>query len=128
MNEINNKRKFLTTHEWVQMQDDGSSKVGISDFAQDQLGDIVFVELPEIGQQIEAEDEAAIVESVKAASEINSPLSGEVIEINEELEDNPEIINSSPYDDGWFYQLSPSNIEELDSLLDEEEYINSCES
>ena len=106
MNEINNKRKFLTTHEWVQMQDDGSAKVGISDFAQDQLGDIVFVELPEIGQQIEAEDEAAIVESVKAASEINS----------------------SPYDDGWFYQLSPSNIEELDSLLDEEEYINSCES
>ena len=87
MNEINNKRKFLTTHEWVQMQDDGSAKVGISDFAQDQLGDIVFVELPEIGQQIEAEDEAAIVESVKAASEL-TPLSGEVIAINEELEDN----------------------------------------
>ena len=98
MNEINNKRKFLTTHEWVQMQNDGSAKVGISDYAQDQLGDIVFVELPEIGQKIEAEDEAAIVESVKAASEINSPLSGEVIAINEELEDNPEIINCSPYD------------------------------
>ena len=128
MSDIPGDLKFLSSHEWARVESDGTITIGISDHAQDLLGDIVFVELPEVGQSVDAENDTAIVESVKAASEINSPLSGEVIAINEELEDNPEIINSSPYDDGWFYQLSPSNIEELDSLLDQEEYINSCES
>lgn len=91
------------------------------------MGDIVFVELPEVGQSIDAESDAAIVESVKAASDVYSPLSGEVIEVNSLLEDQPEIINSSPYDDGWFYKMSPSDLSEIDNLLSPEDYSAVCE-
>lgn len=128
MNNLTDKTRFLASHEWVRIEEDGSATIGISNFAQEQLGDIVFVELPEIGSNVSAGDEAAVVESVKAASEICSPLSGEIIEINESLEDGPEIINSSPYDEGWFYKITPTNIDEFDSLLNEQEYKNSCEA
>ena len=119
--------KFLSSHEWVRVEVDGTVTVGISDHAQDLLGDIVFVELPEVGQSIDAESDAAIVESVKAASDVYSPLSGEVIEVNSLLEDQPEIINSSPYDDGWFYKMSPSDLSEIDNLLSPEDYSAVCE-
>ena len=91
------------------------------------MGDIVFVELPEVGQSLDAETDAAIVESVKAASDVYSPLSGEVMEVNSLLEDQPEIINSSPYEDGWFFKLNPADMGELDNLLSPEDYSDSCE-
>ena len=94
--------KFLASHEWIRLCDDNVVVVGISDHAQEQLGDVVFVELPSIGDSVMSGDEAAVVESVKAASEVYSPFTGEVIEINEALEDSPELVNSSPYDDGWW--------------------------
>ena len=119
--------KFLSSHEWVRVEADGSVTVGISDHAQDLLGDIVFVELPEIGLSVGAENDAAIVESVKAASDVCSPISGEVTEVNSMLEDQPEIINSSPYEDGWFYKMTPSDLGEIDNLLSPEDYSEVCE-
>ena len=127
MNEIPGDLKFLSSHEWARVELDGTITIGISDYAQDLLGDIVFVELPEVGQSVDAENDTAIVESVKAASDIYSPLSGEVIEVNSQLEDQPEIINSSPYEDGWFFKLAPSDIGELENLLSPEDYIDICE-
>ena len=127
MNEIPADLKFLSSHEWARVESDGTITVGISDHAQDLLGDIVFVELPEVGQSVDAESDAAIVESVKAASDLYSPLSGEVIEVNSLLEDQPEIINSSPYEDGWFYKLNPSDMREFDNLLSPEDYSDVCE-
>ena len=127
MNEIPGDLKFLSSHEWARVELDGTITIGISDYAQDLLGDIVFVELPEVGQSVDAENDTAIVESVKAASDIYSPLSGEVIEVNSLLEDQPEIINSSPYDDGWLFKLAPSDIGELDNLLSPEDYSDICE-
>ena len=127
MSNIPGDLKFLSSHEWARVESDGTITIGISDHAQDLLGDIVFVELPEIGQSVDAENDTAIVESVKAASDIYSPLSGEVIEVNSLLEDQPEIINSSPYEDGWFYKLTPSDLSELDNLLSPEDYSEVCE-
>ena len=127
MNDIPADLKFLSSHEWARVESDGTITIGISDHAQDLLGDIVFVELPEVGQSLDAESDAAIVESVKAASDVYSPLSGEVIEVNSLLEDQPEIINSSPYEDGWFYKLNPSDMGELDNLLSSEDYSDACE-
>ena len=127
MADIPGDLKFLSSHEWVRVEPDGSVTIGISDHAQDLLGDIVFVELPEIGQSIDAETDAAIVESVKAASDVYSPISGEVTEVNPILEDQPEIINSSPYEDGWFYKMMPSDLGEIENLLSPEDYIEVCE-
>ena len=127
MSEIPGDLKFLSSHEWARVELDGTITIGISDYAQDLLGDIVFVELPEVGQSVDAESDTAIVESVKAASDIYSPLSGEVIEVNSQLEDQPEIINSSPYEDGWFFKLAPSDIGELENLLSPEDYSDICE-
>lgn len=127
MNDVPADLKFLSSHEWARVESDGTITIGISDHAQDLLGDIVFVELPEVGQLVDAESDAAIVESVKAASDVYSPLSGEVIEVNSLLEDQPEIINSSPYEDGWFYKLNPSDMSEFDNLLSPEDYIDVCE-
>jgi len=127
MSEIPGDLKFRPSHEWVRVEEDGSATVGISDHAQDQLGDIVFVELPETGRQISAEDEIAIVESVKAASDVYSPISGEIIEINELLIDAPETVNESPYTDGWFFKIQPENIDELNDLLSPDEYGEMCE-
>ncbi len=127
MSDIPGDLKFLSSHEWVRVEVDGTVTVGISDHAQDLLGDIVFVELPEVGQSIDAESDAAIVESVKAASDVYSPISGEVTEINSILEDQPEIINSSPYEDGWFFKMMPSDLDEIENLLSPEDYSEVCE-
>lgn len=108
-------------HEWIRM-DDGIGTVGISDFAQEQLGDVVYVELPEVGKTVAQFAEVAVVESVKAASEARAPVSGEVIEVNEALNDNPELVNSSPIGDGWLFKLRISDLSELDSLMDEAAY------
>ena len=127
MSDIPGDLKFLSSHEWVRVEPDGSVTIGISDHAQDLLGDIVFVELPDIGQSIDAETDAAIVESVKAASDVYSPISGEVTEVNSILEDQPEIINSSPYEDGWFFKMVPSDLDEIENLLSPEDYSEVCE-
>ena len=118
--------KFLASHEWIRLSDDNVVVVGISDHAQEQLGDVVFVELPSIGDSIVSGDEAAVVESVKAASEVYSPFTGEVIEVNEALEDNPELVNSSPYDDGWFFKLkvSDENLENIHSFMNADSYLS----
>ena len=123
MNEVPSDLKFLDSHEWVKV-DENTVIVGISDHAQDELGEVVFVELPAIGDEFVSGDEAAVVESVKAASEVYTPLSGEVIEVNEALEENPEFVNTSPYEDGWFFKLrvSDENLGSIDSLMTAEEY------
>ena len=123
MNETPSDLKFLDSHEWVKV-DDNTAIVGISDHAQNELGEVVFVELPAIGDEFVSGDEAAVVESVKAASEVYTPLSGEVIEVNEALEENPELVNTSPYEDGWFFKLrvSDENLGSIDSLMTAEEY------
>jgi len=127
MQDLPNNYKFLASHEWAKLEDDGIVTVGISDYAQDQLGDIVFVELPELNSEFNQEDEAAVVESVKAASEIYSPVGGKVVEINTILEESPELVNSSPYDEGWFFKLKPLDVSEFDNLLSPEDYDNLCE-
>ncbi|GIR02171.1 MAG: glycine cleavage system H protein [Gammaproteobacteria bacterium] len=123
MNETPSDLKFLDSHEWVKV-DDNTVIVGISDHAQNELGEVVFVELPAIGDEFVSGDEAAVVESVKAASEVYTPLSGEVIEVNEALEESPELVNTSPYEDGWFFKLrvSDENLGSIDSLMTAEEY------
>lgn len=128
MAEIPNNLKFLDSHEWARLEEDGTVTVGISDHAQGLLGDIVFVELPDTGKIINKKDDIAIVESVKAASDVYSPLSGEIVSVNEALNDNPELINSSPYDDGWFFKIKPQNNDELEDLLDAEAYAQVSES
>ena len=122
-----NEIRYLASHEWGRIDEEGILTVGISDHAQDLLGDIVFVELPDIGKMLEAEEESAIVESVKAASDVYSPLSGEVIEVNEKLLDEPEIVNGSPYEEGWFFKIRLDDGSEFENLMTEEEYTNSCE-
>ena len=123
MNETPSDLKFLDSHEWIK-EDDNTVIVGISDHAQNELGEVVFVELPAIGDEFVAGDEAAVVESVKAASEVYTPISGEVIEVNDALEENPELVNTSPYEEGWFFKLkvSDENLESIDSLMTAEEY------
>jgi glycine cleavage system H protein len=119
--------RYLASHEWGRIDEEGILTVGISEHAQDLLGDIVFVELPDIGKELDAEEESAIVESVKAASDVYAPLSGEVIEINEKLLDEPEIVNSSPLEDGWFFKIKLNDSAAFESLMTEEEYNASCE-
>ena len=123
MNETPGDLKFLDSHEWIK-EDDNTVVVGISDHAQNELGEVVFVELPSIGDEFISGDEAAVVESVKAASEVYTPISGEVIEVNDALEENPELVNTSPYEDGWFFKLkvSDENLGSIDSLMTAEEY------
>jgi glycine cleavage system H protein len=119
--------RYASSHEWARLEDDGTVTVGISDHAQSALGDVVYVETPELGSTLSAGDEAGVVESVKAASDIYSPVSGEVIAINEILEAAPETINEDPYHDGWFFRIQPTDLEELESLLDADAYIMQCE-
>jgi len=122
MADIPENLKYLESHEWAKIEDDGTVTVGISDHAQELLGDIVFVELPQVGSSIEKQADVAVVESVKAASDVYSPVSGEIIATNENLENAPETVNSSPYDDGWFFKIKPTNIDEVSDLLDAEAY------
>ncbi|WP_226642119.1 glycine cleavage system protein GcvH [Microbulbifer variabilis] len=127
MSEIRNELKYLSSHEWARLEEDGTVTIGISDHAQDALGDVVYVETPEVGSTLAAGDEAGVVESVKAASDIYSPVSGEVVEVNETLEESPETVNSSPYDDGWFFRIKPSDVSELDNMLDADAYRSESE-
>lgn len=113
--------KYTEDHEWVLVEDELVT-VGITDFAQDSLGDIVFVELPEIGTMLVAGKPFGVVESVKAVSDVYAPISGEVVEVNEELPDSPETLNTSPYEDGWMIKIKPSDSSQLDELLDADEY------
>ena len=118
---------YTDSHEWVDAGDDGNARIGITDHAQEQLGDLVYVELPAEGDEISQGDPCAVVESVKAASDIYSPVSGRVIAINEDLDGDPAIINSDPYEDGWLFELELFDTEELDGLKDAEAYEESLE-
>ena len=121
MSEVPAELKYLSSHEWVLIEDDVAT-VGISDHAQELLGDLVYVELPEVGTVISAGDSVGVVESVKAASDMYAPISGEVIEINEDLQNSPEHINHDPYGDGWMYKVALEDVEEVGELLDAEAY------
>jgi glycine cleavage system H protein len=114
--------KYTEAHEWLRLEEDGNVTIGITDYAQEQLGDVVFVELPDIGGELGEGDEAAVVESVKAAGEVNSPLTGEIVSCNEQLADTPELVNTSPMEEGWFFRMKPVDLSVLDSLMDESGY------
>jgi len=128
MSNIPGNLKYTQSHEWVREEDDGSVTIGITDHAQELLGDLVFVELPEVGTSLDAGDECAVVESVKAASDVYSPLSGEVAEVNESLADAPETINENAYEDGWIFRLALSDSDELEGLMDADAYATHCEN
>lgn len=121
MSNTPNDLKYASSHEWARLEGD-IVVVGITDHAQEALGDLVFVELPEVGDTVAAGDEAGVVESVKAASDIYAPVSGEIVAINDALSDSPEIINSDPYGEGWMYKIKVSDVSELDNLLTADEY------
>ena len=122
MSDLPTELKYAGSHEWARLESDGTVVVGITDHAQAALGDIVYIELPEVGATLDAGSEIAVVESVKAASDIFSPLSGEVIEINPALEDEPGTVNLSPYADGWFFRVKPSEVNELEDMMDASDY------
>lgn len=122
MSEAPTNLKYAKSHEWVRSEDDGTVTVGISDHAQAALGDLVFVETPQVGTALAAGDACAVVESVKAASDVYSPLPGEVVAVNERLVDTPELVNSDPYGDGWLFRLQPASPDALEPLLDAEAY------
>ena len=126
MSNVPEDLKYASTHEWIRIEDDGTVTVGISDHAQDALGDIVFVELPGLGTPVTAKQEIAVVESVKAASDIYSPITGEIIEVNETLMETPEMINESPYENAWFFKLKASNNLEFEDLMDSDAYSDHC--
>jgi glycine cleavage system H protein len=114
--------KFAPSHEWVRVEDDGTITVGISDFAQEQLGDLVFVETPELDSACDAEDGVAVVESVKAASDIYAPVAGTVVDANSELADTPELVNTDPYGEGWIFKMEPEDLSDLENLMDPDDY------
>lgn len=122
MSDIPAELLYRESHEWVRYDEDGTATVGISDHAQAQLGDMVFIELPEPGMSYEQGDACAVVESVKAASDVYAPVTGEVIETNSALEESPELVNNDPYGDGWLFRMQLSNPDELDGLLDAQAY------
>ena len=127
MSNIPSELKFATSHEWVRVDSDGVATVGISDHAQGLLGDMVFVELPDVDDSISAGDDVAVAESVKAASDIYAPVSGTVVAINEALEDAPELLNSDAFGEGWLFQVKLDDVSELENLLDAEGYKNSID-
>ena len=114
--------KFTEDHEWLRLEEDGTVTVGITDYAQDQLGDIVYIELPNVGELLSSGSEAAVIESVKAAGEIKAAIGGEVIAVNNALESKPEAVNFDPIDSGWFFKLAPDDVDELDQFMDEDAY------
>jgi glycine cleavage system H protein len=122
MSNIPVELKYAKSHEWARVNDDGSVTVGISDTAQDQLGDMVFVEVPEVGQTVTAAEACAVVESVKAASDVYAPVSGEIVEVNEELADSPETVNNDAYGEGWIFRMEPAAAAELEALMDADAY------
>ena len=118
--------KYAKSHEWARIEEDGSVTIGITDHAQEALGDVVYVEVPSVGDTLAGGDQAGVVESVKAASDIYSPVTGEVVAVNENLEDEPELVNSDPYNDGWFFRLKVGDLSELEGLLSAEDYATAC--
>lgn len=128
MSEFPGELRYAESHEWARVEDDGTITVGISDHAQEALGDVVYVELPEVDAEVEAKAEAGVVESVKAASDIYAPISGVIIAVNTALEDAPEIVNESPYGDGWFFKMKPNDLKELETLLEMSAYQEFCEA
>jgi glycine cleavage system H protein len=127
MSNIPSELKYATSHEWVRNEGDGTYTVGISEHAQELLGDMVFVDLPDVGDEVDAGEDCAVAESVKAASDIYAPITGEVVAINEELEDAPEQVNADSYGDGWLFRIKASDESELANLLDAEGYQNSID-
>ena len=127
-NDVPSELKYTKSHEWARIEDDGIATVGITDHAQELLGDLVFVELPEVGADLGIGAECAVVESVKAASDVYSPLSGEVIEVNELLADAPETINQDAYEEGWIFRLRLTNPGEADAMMDADSYAEHAES
>jgi len=128
MSNVPEELRYAKSHEWARREDDGTILVGITDHAQEMLGDLVYVELPETGREVAAGDEVAVVESVKAASDIYSPVSGEVTAVNSALADSPEQVNNDPYGDGWMMRIAPSDESEWDELLDADAYDDIAES
>ena len=127
MSNIPSELKYAPSHEWVRDEGDGTFTVGISEHAQELLGDMVFVELPEVGDEVDAGEDCAVAESVKAASDIYAPISGEIVAINEELEDAPETVNNDAYGDGWLFRIKASDESELENLLDAEGYAHTID-
>jgi len=130
MSEIPEDLKYTEDHEWLRVEEDGSITVGITDHAQEALGELVFVELPEEGQNCQKGDACAVVESVKAASDVYSPLSGSVTDVNSDLVDEPELVNNSPYEGGWLFRIAPENGDEMEALMDTvayEEFLSGLE-
>ena len=127
MSNIPTDLRYASTHEWVRPEGDGVFTVGISEHAQGLLGDMVFVELPDVGDTVSTGDDIAVAESVKAASDVYAPISGEVVGVNEDLEDSPELVNSDPYGDGWLFKIKAYDAEEVEGLLDAEGYENSID-
>jgi glycine cleavage system H protein len=127
MSDLPVELKYARSHEWARLDSEGTVLIGITDHAQEALGDVVYVELPEIGAEIDAGAEIAVVESVKAASDIYSPVSGEVVEVNQTLEDEPEAVNRSPYTDGWLFRIKLSNPDELNDMMDVDSYLMAIE-
>lgn len=128
MSEFPQELKYAPSHEWARLEENGTVTVGVSDHAQGALGDVVYVEHPELGQQVSAGEEAGVVESVKAASDIYAPVSGSVIAVNAVLDDAPETVNQDPYGDGWFFKVEPDDVTQLEDLLDAEAYSEACEN
>ena len=127
MSNIPSELKYATSHEWVRNEGDGTVTIGITEHAQDLLGDMVFVELPDVGDEVSTGDDICVAESVKAASDIYAPVSGKVVEVNEDLEDSPELVNSDAFGDGWLFKIKMDDAGELDNLLDAEGYKNSID-
>jgi glycine cleavage system H protein len=127
MSNIPAELKYATSHEWVRNEGDGTFTVGITEHAQGLLGDMVFVDLPDVGDDVNAGEDCAVAESVKAASDIYAPISGEIVAINEALEDSPELVNSDPFSEGWLFRVKASDESELDALLDADGYTESIE-
>jgi glycine cleavage system H protein len=127
MSNIPSELKYASSHEWVRDEGNGVYTVGITEHAQELLGDMVFVELPEVEDEVDAGEDCAVAESVKAASDIYAPIGGVIVEINEDLEGSPELVNSDPYGDGWLFKIKASDVEELENLLDAEGYANSID-
>ncbi len=114
--------KYTEDHQWIRLEEDNTAVVGITDYAQEQLGDVVYVEMPAVGRELGKDDEAALVESVKAAGDVKMPLTGTVLSVNENLEDEPELVNADPEGDGWFMTIAINNPEEVEGLMDDNDY------
>ncbi|GAA0859042.1 glycine cleavage system protein GcvH [Aliiglaciecola litoralis] len=127
MSNIPSELRYASTHEWVRPEGDGTFTVGISEHAQELLGDMVFVELPGVGDAVIAGDDVAVAESVKAASDVYAPISGEIVAVNEDLEDSPELVNSDAFGDGWMFRIKADDASEFEALLDAEGYANSID-